>query len=29
VSEGGTNEISNLVILCTGHHRARHHQEAT
>ena len=25
VSEGGTNELENLELLCTGHHRVRHH----
>ena len=26
ISEGGTNDISNLTILCSGHHRAHHLQ---
>ena len=24
VSEGGTNDIANLILLCQGHHRAQH-----
>ena len=27
VSEGGGNELSNLSLLCSGHHRAEHIQE--
>jgi hypothetical protein len=27
VKEGGTNHIDNLVVFCSGHHRAHHHQE--
>jgi hypothetical protein len=27
ISEGGTNDISNLTILCSGHHRVEHLRE--